>query len=122
MTSFLSTENYQVFRECLSTAIVERFSAPAQPKKARRTRGAVSQRQKTRKETAGTSAAAADASQCLPDRASPEELAEFIDVRGLVDWCLLSSSTLCCMLHTQTHSTPRGHSMHAFTSMEQEYQ
>ncbi|RAH45463.1 HNH endonuclease, partial [Aspergillus brunneoviolaceus CBS 621.78] len=79
MTSFLSTENYQVFRECLSTAIVERFSAPAQPKKARRTRGAVSQRQKTRKETAGTSAAAADASQCLPDRASPEELAEFID-------------------------------------------
>ncbi|RAK73884.1 HNH endonuclease [Aspergillus fijiensis CBS 313.89] len=80
MTSFLSTENYQVFRECLSTAIVERFSAPAQPKKARRTRGAVSQRQKTRKETAGTSAAAADASQCLPDRASPEELAEFIDV------------------------------------------
>ncbi|RAH63832.1 HNH endonuclease [Aspergillus aculeatinus CBS 121060] len=82
MTASLSTENYQVFRECLSTAIVERFSTPAQPKKARRTRGAVSQRQKTRKETAGTSAAAAaaaDASQSLPDRASPEELAEFID-------------------------------------------
>ncbi|PYH82146.1 hypothetical protein BO82DRAFT_374253 [Aspergillus uvarum CBS 121591] len=78
-----NTENYQVFRECLSTAIVEKFSTPAQPKKARRTRGAVSQRQKTRKDTSGTSAAAAaaaaDASQSLPDRASPEELAEFID-------------------------------------------
>ncbi|PYI18714.1 hypothetical protein BO99DRAFT_385913 [Aspergillus violaceofuscus CBS 115571] len=73
-----NTENYQVFRECLSTAIVEKFSTPAQPKKARRTRGAVSQRQKTRKDPSGTSAAA-DASQSLPDRASPEELAEFID-------------------------------------------
>ncbi|OJK02908.1 hypothetical protein ASPACDRAFT_113414 [Aspergillus aculeatus ATCC 16872] len=82
-SSSLNTENYPVFRECLSTAIVEKFSTPAQPKKARRTRGAVSQRQKTRKETLGTSTAAAeaaaDASQSLPDRASPEELAEFID-------------------------------------------
>ncbi|PYH41523.1 HNH endonuclease [Aspergillus saccharolyticus JOP 1030-1] len=70
-----SSENYQVFRECLSSAMVEKFSAPAQPKKARRSRGAVSQRRKQ------VSTPEAD-DQSLPDRASPEELAEFVDVRS----------------------------------------
>ncbi|RAL09541.1 HNH endonuclease [Aspergillus homomorphus CBS 101889] len=96
--SALHAANYQVFRDCLSTALVEKFSTPAQPKKARRNRGAVSQRQKPRSKDSVSSDRDTTA-QSLPDRASPEELAEFVDVRCLPPSFLHPRYSLLLQIH-----------------------
>lgn len=58
------SENYDIFRECLSNAIVARSEAP----KVKRKKGKRNER--------GVTTAPAPA----PERADPEELAEFVDV------------------------------------------
>ncbi|PLB36563.1 HNH endonuclease [Aspergillus candidus] len=72
-----SDSNYQVFRECLSSAIVER-STPHRPQKAPKRRAPKTKRNgrrddSTHKDTVETKPAGASAG------ANPEELAEFID-------------------------------------------
>ncbi|EAW23118.1 HNH endonuclease [Aspergillus fischeri NRRL 181] len=71
--------NYEVFRECLSSAIVQRSD------NGRANRGAKRKAQKSKRGTrkpatdgAGTDTTASDSSS-LPSRVNPEELAEFID-------------------------------------------
>lgn len=63
-----SGNNYTVFRECLSSAIVARSEGKPKTLK-RRQKG----KRNGRKEVTYTDSA-------TPDRADPEELAEFIDV------------------------------------------
>lgn len=64
-----SDDNYTVFRECLSSAIVAR--SEGKPKTSKRR---LKPKRNERKDVISTEAA-------LPERANPEELAEFIDVR-----------------------------------------
>ena len=66
----ISDDNYSVFRECLSSAIVARFEKPKSSKrrpKAKRN----GRKEVTPKTDAG-----------LPERVDPEELAEFVDVHS----------------------------------------
>lgn len=63
-----SDDNYTVFRECLSSAIVARSEVKPKISKRRQKPKRNERREVTSTETA------------LPDRANPEELAEFIDV------------------------------------------
>lgn len=62
-----SDDNYTVFRECLSSAIVARSEG-----KPRTTKRRQKPKRSGPKEGTGT--------ETLPERANPEELAEFIDV------------------------------------------
>jgi hypothetical protein len=58
----MTEDNYAVFRECLSNAIVSRSEKP----KAKRRKGKRNERK--------------DIADPAPERADPEELAEFVDV------------------------------------------
>ncbi|RAK98433.1 HNH endonuclease [Aspergillus ibericus CBS 121593] len=70
------SENYQIFRDCVSSAIVAKSSQPTQSKKARRPR---TQRQKT-SSTSTTQRANPDPTpQDDFTRTDPEDLADFID-------------------------------------------
>ncbi|KAF4207226.1 hypothetical protein CNMCM8980_007691 [Aspergillus fumigatiaffinis] len=73
--------NYEVFRECLSSAIVQR-SDNGRPNRASKRKAQKSKRgtKKLAPDAAGTDTMDPDPSS-LPSRVSPEELAEFIDVR-----------------------------------------
>ncbi|PYH99271.1 hypothetical protein BO71DRAFT_343416, partial [Aspergillus ellipticus CBS 707.79] len=70
----LDSENYQIFRECLSSTIVAKSSPARPPKKARRTRPP---RQKSKPQD--TPEPLQEQNDFQP-RADPEDLAEFIDV------------------------------------------
>lgn len=77
-----SDSNYQVFRECLSSAIVER-STPHRPQKASKRRAPKTKRigrrdDSTHKDIVETKPVGASAG------ANPEELAEFIDVCNII--------------------------------------
>lgn len=63
-------DNYTVFRECLSSAIVARSEGKTKTSKRRQ-----KPKRSERKEVTSTGTA-------LPERANPEELAEFIDVHA----------------------------------------
>lgn len=74
--------NYEVFRECLSSAIVQR-SDNGRPNRVAK-RKALETKRSTRKpatDGAGADTTASDSSS-LPSRVNPEELAEFIDVQN----------------------------------------
>jgi hypothetical protein len=64
-----SDDNYSVFRECLSSAIVARSEKPRTNKR----------RPKAKRNTGKEVTSEADSG--LPERVDPEELAEFVDVR-----------------------------------------
>lgn len=64
-----SDDNYNVFRECLSSAILSRSEKPKTNKR----------RPKTKRNAGKEVISAADSG--LPERVDPEELAEFVDVR-----------------------------------------
>lgn len=63
-----SDDNYSVFRECLSSAIVARSEKPKTGKR----------RSKAKRN--GRKEVISEAASGLPDRVDPEELAEFVDV------------------------------------------
>lgn len=68
----LSTDNYAVFRECLSNAIVARSEKPkVKRKKAKRNESNVTE---------------------APERADPEELAEFVDVHFSTSKSLMNTN------------------------------
>jgi hypothetical protein len=66
-----SDDNYSVFRECLSSAIVARSEKPKTGKR----------RPKAKRN--GRKEATFEVDSGLPERVDPEELAEFVDVNTL---------------------------------------
>lgn len=74
------SENYQIFRDCVSSAIVAKFSPTPRTKKARRPRTTPRQKSSSR---ADPKPDAEQVQQNEFTRTDPEDLADFIDVRSL---------------------------------------
>ncbi|PWY76272.1 hypothetical protein BO70DRAFT_398140 [Aspergillus heteromorphus CBS 117.55] len=71
----LDSENYQIFRECVSSAIVAKSTPSRPPKKARRSRP---QRQKSKLKPQAQEQTQTEDNE-FQSRADPEDLADFID-------------------------------------------
>ncbi|GKZ53336.1 hypothetical protein AnigIFM49718_005920 [Aspergillus niger] len=74
------SENYQIFRDCVSSAIVAKFSPTPRTKKARRPRTTPRQKSSSRAEPKQEPE---QPQQNEFTKTDPEDLADFIDVRSL---------------------------------------
>ncbi|GLA29386.1 hypothetical protein AnigIFM63326_007287 [Aspergillus niger] len=76
------SENYQIFRDCVSSAIVAKFSPTPRTKKARRPRTTPRQKSSSRAEPK-PKPEPEQPQQNEFTKTDPEDLADFIDVRSL---------------------------------------